>query len=117
MPLEVLLGQILQVALGEGDVSLNGHFFIIAVDLDGFSQVSGLAVDLNPLPEVFGEVGCVEDFILDWFGAVNDEGAGNLLLSALFLGLLLDLGSFLGYSLNWGLFCGHHKYIFLIIIN
>lgn len=113
MPLKVLLGQILQVTLRESDVSSDGHSFIVAVNFDDFSQVSGLAVDLNPLSEVFGEVGSVEDFILDWFGAVNDKGASNLLFSA----LLLDLSSFLGYSLDWGLFCGHHKYIFLIIIN
>lgn len=65
--------------------------------------MSGSAVDLDAGTEVFGEVGCVEDLILDGLRAVNSERVGDFSLSS----FLLD-----GFSLalldNWfSGFCGH----------
>jgi hypothetical protein len=109
--LQVLLSQILQVSLRKSNIHLHVHLLVVVSHLHRLPQVTSLAVDLNSLPQVFGEVGCVEDFILDRLGAVDSEGADHLSLSLL-LDFLLDLSSLLGDGLRLSLFCGHHKYIF-----
>ena len=105
MPLEVLLSEVLEVSLGEGDCHVDGDFLFIGLDQDGLAELAGFAVDFYPLLEELGEVGGVENLVLDGFGAVDHERFGDLGLSFL-LGVLLDLG-FLGSNLASTLFCGH----------
>ena len=50
--LQVLLGQVLQVALGHGDVGVDNNSSLLLGDLDGFTEVSGLVSDLDSITEV-----------------------------------------------------------------
>ena len=73
--LEVLLGEVLEISLGEGDVSSDGDLFVFALDIDCASEFSSSSVDFDSLSEIFGEVVGVKDFIFDGFGAVDGEGS------------------------------------------
>jgi hypothetical protein len=72
--LQVLLGQVLQVALGETDIGLDADALIITGDLNTLSEVASSASDLDAGSEELCEVGSVEDLVLDGLGAVNGEG-------------------------------------------
>ena len=109
---EILLGEVLEVSFGKGDISLNGDFLVVAVDSDLVSQFAGFSVDFDSVSEELCEVGSVEDLILDGLGAVNDEGSSDLGL--VFLGGTFL--SFLTFYLYLSLFCGHHNIYFYIII-
>ena len=115
VPLEVLLGEVLEVSLGEGDVGLDGDLLVVAANLDLLAEFAGFAVDFDSVLEELSEVGGVEDLILDGLGAVNDKSSGDLGLS--FLG-----GSFSGLGgggvdFDWCLFCGHCNIIFILLFN
>ena len=98
--LEVLLGEVLEVSLGEADVGLDSDALVVGVDLHALSEVSGSAADLDAGSEELSEVAGVEDLVLDGLGAVDGEGVRDLGISVLLLGDLGSLGDF-------GLLCGH----------
>jgi hypothetical protein len=102
--LQVLLGEVLQVTLGETDLSLNCHTLVITGDLNVISQVASAASDFNATAQELTEVSSVEDLILDGLGTVDGEGVGHLSLASLFLD-----GLDLGWDCEGGLclFCGH----------
>ena len=50
--LEVLLGQVLEVSLGEGDLGLNDDGVLVLGDSNGLTEVAHLAVDLDFLGKV-----------------------------------------------------------------
>jgi hypothetical protein len=106
--LEVFFGEVLEISLREGDVSLDGNFLLVVSDLYGLSEVTHSAVDFYLLSEPFSEGGGIEDFIFDWLGAINGEcfdlGLGSLLLGGVFFDLCL-----FRCSLSLGLFCGHEN--------
>lgn len=104
VPFEVLLGEVLEVSLRKGDVGLDSDLLVVAVDLHLLSEFAGLSVDLDPVPQELGEVGCVEDLILNWLGTVNHESPSDLGLG--FLGsTLLGLGV-LSVDIDLCLLCG-----------
>jgi hypothetical protein len=115
VPLEVLLGEVLEVSLGEGDVGLDGDFLVVAAHLDLLSQFAGFAVDFDSVLQELGEVGCVEDLVLDGLGAVDDEGSGDLGLSFLG-GSLSGLGGG-GVDLSLSLFRGHRNIFFILLFD
>jgi hypothetical protein len=105
--LQILFGQVLKVTLGKGDISAKGDFLLVVAYLDGLSEVTGSASDFDALAEVLCEVSSVEDFIFDWFGAIDSETASNFGLNCfLFSGFFLDFSLF-GHGCGGGLFCGH----------
>jgi hypothetical protein len=69
--LEVLLGQVLQVSLGEGDGGLDLDGITNLGDGNGGSEVSSLVVDLDLGLEVVLEVGEDNDVILNGETAVD----------------------------------------------
>ena len=71
--LQILLGEVLEVSLGEGDGNADDDPLVLAGDLDGLPEFAGLAVDFYPLLEELCEVGGVENLVLDGFGAVDHE--------------------------------------------
>jgi hypothetical protein len=78
--LEVLLGQVLQVSLWEWDAGWDGDFCGIWGNGDLVSQVSNLILDFDSCSQEFGEVGGVENLILNWLWAVNGEAVADFLL-------------------------------------
>ena len=71
--LQVLLGEVLQVSLGEGDVGGEGDLCLLPLHGELLAEVAGLASNLDALLEVLLEVSAVHDTILDGVGAVNEE--------------------------------------------
>lgn len=89
MLLEVFLGEVLKVSLGERDLSSHLNLLIVVVDLEGLSEFAQLAVDLDALSEELCEVSGVKDLILNRLGAVNAEVVADFLLLGYFsVGLL-----------------------------
>ena len=86
--LKVLLGQVLEVSLGEWDLALNGDGVLVGGDGDGGAEVSGLVVNLDSLGEEGLEVLEDDDVVFDWESAVDEELVGDLLGV---LGVFLDL--------------------------
>jgi len=76
--LEELLGQVLEVALGEGDrgrdLELAGAD---ARDLDVVSELADLALDLDLVNEELLVRGGVEDLVVGGAGEVDDENRGR----------------------------------------
>jgi hypothetical protein len=103
---QIFFSQILKVSLGKVDISLNSDSLVVAVYLHVFSEMAGSACDFDASSEELGKVSGIEDFILNWLGAIDGERVRNLGLSMLFLGNL-DFGLF-GES-RLSLFCGHIK--------
>ena len=89
--LEVLLGQVLQVSLAEGDAGLNDDIVGVLGHGHGGAEVAGLAVNLDVLLEVVFEVAQNDDVVLDGELAVDGELVADLLslLGALLLHNLL----------------------------
>jgi len=98
--LQVFLGEVFQVSLGEADVSLDSDALVVSVHLHALSEVASATADLDAGSEELSEVAGVEDLVLDGLGAVDGEGVRDLGISVLLLG---DLGS-LG---DLRLLCGH----------
>ncbi|KAH9093063.1 hypothetical protein Ae201684P_008727 [Aphanomyces euteiches] len=85
--LQVLLGQVLQVALGERGDDRNVQLGLFAGDLDNVAQDTGLAVHFDAVVQELFERGNVQNLVIDWDRAVNGELQGGLL--ARLLGLLV----------------------------
>jgi hypothetical protein len=50
--LQVLLGEVLHVTLGHRDVGIHNDLGLLLSDLNGFTEVSGLVLDLNSIADV-----------------------------------------------------------------
>ena len=69
--LEELLDQVLEVALGEGSLSLNGDLGLLAGDLDGLTELTSLTVNLDAGLQEVGKIVGVDDLLGG--GNLNDE--------------------------------------------
>merc|ERR1711899_5571 len=103
--LQVLLGEVLKVALGEGGGGGDGDLVLLPDKGDFLAEVVGFATNLDPLTQVLLEVLAVHDAVLDRVGAVDGELEGQLVLLATSLALqlllawtLLRAGGLLGYG-------------------
>merc|ERR1719365_210858 len=103
--LQVLLGEVLKVALGEGGGRGDGNLVLLPNEGDLLAEVVGFATYLDPLAQVLLEVLAVHDAVLDRVGAVDGELEGQLVLLAaslalqlLLAGTLLGAGGLLGYG-------------------
>ncbi len=85
--LEVFLGEVLQVSLGERKLSSNNDLGLVTGDGDFGSEFTGFAVDLDSVVKELLERGRVEDLVLNWLPAVNGE-LGDGLLGSLLDGFL-----------------------------
>merc|ERR1719481_2466986 len=94
---QVLLGEVLKVALGEGGGGGDGNLVLLPDEGDLLAEVVGFATNLDPLAQVLLEVLAVHDAVLDRVGAVDGELEGQLVLLAASLALqLLLAGTLLG---------------------
>jgi len=89
--LEVLLGEVLKVALGESDLGLNDEGVLVLGDGDGLAEVAGLALNLDLVVHEALEVGENENVVLDGLGAVDDVSVVGLLGLLTLLDLLNHL--------------------------
>merc|ERR1719384_94458 len=89
--LQVLLGQVLQVPLGEGGGGSQADLVLLPDQGDLLAEVVGLASDLDPLVQVLLEVLAVHDAVLDGVGAVDGELESQLVLLTATLSLQLLL--------------------------
>lgn len=80
--LEVLLGQVLQVSLGERKLSSDDDLGLVTGNGDLGAEITGFAVDLDSVVKELLEGGRVEDLVLHWLPAVDGE-LGNVLLADL----------------------------------
>jgi len=71
--LQVLLGEILEVPLGERNVRGEGNLGLLPLHVELLAKVAGLASNLDTLLEVLLKVSTVHDAILDGVGAINEE--------------------------------------------
>merc|ERR1712020_172747 len=71
--LQVSLGQVLQVSLGESDVTADDQVALGGVDLNLLAQVANLAFDLDVLGQVLVEAGNIENAIVNWRLAVDGK--------------------------------------------
>jgi hypothetical protein len=78
--LQELLGQVLQVSLGERKLSRYRHLGLVRGDFDLASKLASLAVDLDAVVKELVEGVDIEHLIIHRLGAVNGE-LGNGLLS------------------------------------
>ena len=85
--LEVLLGQILEVSLGEGNLALNDSGVLVLANGDGLTKVGFLAFNLDVVNEPLDEVSKNEYVVLNGVSALDDVSVGWLLC----LGSLLNL--------------------------
>merc|ERR1719367_1211022 len=111
--LQVLLGEVLKVALGEGGGGGDGNLVLLPDKGDLLAEVVGFATHLDPLAQVLLEVLAVHDAVLDRVGAVDGELEGQLVLLAaslalklLLTGTLLGAGGLLGYGSHFLLLRG-----------
>lgn len=81
--LEELLNQVLEVALGEGSLSLNDDLGLLAGDLDRLSELAGLSVNLDAGLQEVGKVLDGEEGLSG--GGLNDELDLSLLNDLLLL--------------------------------
>jgi len=100
--LQVLLGQVLQIPLGEWDVGGQVDLSLSPLEGQVIAEVTDLASDLNPLLQILLEIGAVHDSILDGVGAVDHE-LNLVLLTKLLNPLALSLQGLLS-----GCFLGNH---------
>ena len=85
--LKVLLGQILEVSLGEGNLALNDSGVLVLANGDGLTKVGFLAFNLDVVNEPLDEVSKNEYVVLNGVSALDDVSVGWLLC----LGSLLNL--------------------------
>ena len=88
--LEVLLGQVLEVSLGEVDVGGDDDVVLVLANGDGAAEVTKLSVNLDSLGEEICEIIEDDDVILDGKGAVDGELVHGLLGLASLSSFLLD---------------------------
>merc|ERR1712165_293188 len=103
--LQVLLGEVLKVALGECGGGGDGNLVLLPDKGNLLAEVVGFATNLDPLAQVLLEVLAVHDAVLDRVGTVDGELEGQLVLLAaslalqlLLAGTLLRAGGLLGYG-------------------
>merc|ERR1719175_354599 len=89
--LQVLFGEVLKVALGEGGGGGDGNLVLLPDEGDLLAEVIGFATNLDPLAQVLLEVLAVHDAVLHRVGAVDGELEGQLVLLAASLALQLLL--------------------------
>ena len=80
--LQVTLAQVLQLTLGEFKLGRRSNGELRSVSGDGdivASQSAGLVSDLDTVVQVLLERSNIEDLIVDWLCAVNDELDGRFL--------------------------------------
>ncbi len=82
---QILLCQVLQIPLGEGDVGGEVDLGLRPLQGQVSPKVARLTGNLDVLHEILLKVGAVHDAVLDGVGAVNDE------LHLVLLVQLLDL--------------------------
>lgn len=80
--LQVLLGQVLQISLGEGQLSSDDDLGLVAGDSHLGAQLTGLAVDLDAVVQELLEGGRVQNLVLNGLPQINGE-LGNVLLGTL----------------------------------
>merc|ERR1719510_1966327 len=102
--LQILLREVLQVSLGEGDVRGEGQLGLLSLHGELLTKVAGLAGNLDALLEVFLEISAVHDSILHWVSAVNEE-LDLVLLPELLHTFTLPLQLLLPGLLGGGLLC------------
>ena len=106
--LQVLLGEVLQVSLGEGDVGGESNLGLLPLHGELLAEVAGLSSDLDALLEILLKVSAVHDAILNGVGAVNEE-LDLVLLAKLLQTLALALELLLAGLLGCGfLLCSNH---------
>ena len=86
--LQILLGQILQIPLGERRLGRDGDLSLLPGDADLVPQNTGLPVDLHTVMEKLLEDSGVKESIVDGGRQVQDELQVGGLLSTLLGGLL-----------------------------
>tara|TARA_B110001450_G_C17351467_1_gene371691 strand:+ start:191 stop:577 length:387 start_codon:yes stop_codon:yes gene_type:complete len=74
--LQVFLGEIFEVSLGEWDLGFNNDGVFVGGDGDGGTEVSSLVFNLDSLGEEALEILKDNNVILDWEFAVNVEFLG-----------------------------------------
>lgn len=77
--LQVLLGQVLEVSLGERKLSVDNNLSLVDIHRHLGAKVSSLAVDLDALTEEVFEGTGIEDLVLHRGRAVNGELDGGFL--------------------------------------
>jgi hypothetical protein len=87
--LEVLLGEVLEISLAEGDIGLQNDVLAVFAHSDLVAQVAGLVINLYSLSEEALEVVHDNDVVLNGESAVDQELQVNFLL--LLLALFQDL--------------------------
>merc|ERR1719219_2103264 len=102
--LQILLGEVLQVSLGEGDVGGEGQLGLLSLHGKLLAKVAGLAGNLDAILEIFLEISAVHDSILDWVSTVNEE-LDLVLLPELLHTFTLPLQLLLPGLLGGGLLC------------
>merc|ERR550525_2233284 len=109
--LQILLGEVLEVSLGERDVGGEGQLGLLPLHGELLAKVAGLAGNLDTLLEVFLEISAVHDSILDGVSAVNEE-LDLVLLPELLHPFTLPLQLLLAGLLGGGLLCCwcHYKW-------
>merc|ERR1711865_1246776 len=93
--LQVLLGEVLEIALAEVNGGIDDEGVLVLGDGDGGSEVASLSFDLDSLGKEALEIAENDNIVFNWHAAV-DNVLSHLLLS---LGALLCLVSFLILSL------------------
>jgi hypothetical protein len=71
--LEVFLGEVLEVSLGEGDVGLDRDALVVTGNAHNFSEVASPSSDFDASTQELSEIVGIEDLILDGFGAIDGE--------------------------------------------
>ena len=70
--LEVLLGQILEVSLGEGNLALNDSGVLVLANGDNLAKVGLLTLNLDVVNEPLDEVSENENVVLNGVSALDD---------------------------------------------
>jgi len=72
--LQKLFGEVLEVALGQGDAGCDGDFNVaIAYDLDVVSELAGFTLDLDAIVQEFFKVCTVKDLFFGGQGVVDNK--------------------------------------------
>jgi len=86
--LQILLGEVLDVLLGEGQLGLDDDLVgvgLVRGDLDELAEVAGLAFNLDALSQELGETRAIDNVVFGGLGQVDlcCGLRGTLLLAAL----------------------------------
>merc|ERR1712227_514796 len=77
--LQVFLGKIFQVSLGEVNISVDLDFGLGGGDGDVLSEVSSLSFDLDGSLQEFLEFANLHNTVFDWVSAIDGKSVANLL--------------------------------------